>query len=285
MKLADWFSSCYGDSVGISTHISRSFALGMLLAAVLCFSAGKASAVTFDWDTQTWTAGSPGNGSTATQSYSGVDTGHAGNDVSISVQNTNTNSGWNTAITVDNTRNTGGLSPAQNAMQLPVSGNNSKGIVITINFLYTEGVNDVSLTLWDIDKSAGQYIDKIDHIWATTITGQTVAATTISGSSANSVTLAGTNSTVVGTTLSGATSGNGNVYITFDTTEALQSVSFRWTNTDAGMGQQAIGMFDFSYTVAPEMGSSAAALSLCGIVLLGGIAQKMRQHVFVHATA
>ena len=260
----------------------RSLRLLFLWLLLLVGLTGGAHAVVFDWDASygTWTAGAPGTGGSRTQNYNN-DNSHTGNDVSITVANANgNNSGfsWNNGYPkVDNSSTTGGLTPAQKALQFQVTDNNASGIVVTIDFSsYTGGVRNVSFTLWDIDKDAGSFIDQISNIKATTTTGATIGATLVTGSTANSVTGSGLSYVINGTSTSTDSTGGGNATITFNATN-ITSISFTWKNADAGQGQQFIALHDISYTALPEVGSSAVALGLCGGVAGYGLLGRNRR--------
>ena len=106
----------------------------VIFASFLCPVSSHATL--FDWDAAygTWTAGAPAVGATATQAYD--ITGDGINDVTISISNSasNPSSGggkfqWVGGYpTVDSTSLTGGLSPAQKALQLQVNQGNPNGV-------------------------------------------------------------------------------------------------------------------------------------------------------------
>ena len=252
----------------------------VIFASFLCPVSSHATL--FDWDAAygTWTAGAPAVGATATQAYD--ITGDGINDVTISISNSasNPSSGggkfqWVGGYpTVDSTSLTGGLSPAQKALQLQVNQGNPNGVTVTITF--TASVTNASFTLWDIDKTAGSFIDQISNITGLTSGGAVVAPISVTGSSANQVTGSGTNFLITGTAANASTSGGGNATITFGTT-AVTSISFTWKNTDAGLGGQFIALHDIGFTPLPEVGSSLAAIVLCGGVAGFGFIQKRRR--------
>lgn len=225
-------------------------------------------AVVFDWDAAYGTWGGAGNdpagGATATRNFDN-DAGHAGNDVSISIANTNGGGfSWTgSGMSVGQTPNTGGVNPAENALQYEVQDTNNVGLRTTITFNYTQGVTGVVLTLWDIDKTAGQWIDVISSITAQTVGGTTIGPSSVVGSAANTVSGSGTSFVVTGTANADGTTADGNVVITFGNTP-ITSVTFLWRNTDPALGQQFIALYDFSYVPAPEVGTSFVALGMCG---------------------
>lgn len=245
--------------------ILRRIFFTLLLA---CGLVSSTQAVVFDWDAAYGTWGGAGNdpngGSSATRNFDN-DAGHAGNDVSITIANLNGGGfSWTgSGMSVAQDPNTGGVNPNQNALQYEVGDTNNVGIRTTITFNYTQGVNNVVLTLWDIDKTAGQWIDVISSITAQTVTGTTIGPTSIVGSAANTVSGSGTSFVVTGTGNADGTTADGNVVITFGNTP-ITSVTFLWRNTDPAQGQQFIALYDFSYVPVPEVGTSFVALGLCG---------------------
>ncbi len=230
--------------------------------------ASSAQAVVFDWDASYGTWGGAGNdpngGSSATRNFDN-DSGHTGNDVSITIANLNGGGfSWTGGgMSVDTAPNTGGLNPNENALQYEVADTNNVGLRTTITFNYTAGVYNVVLTLWDIDKTAGQWIDVISSITAQTVGGATIGPTSVVGSAANSVTGSGTGFVVTGTGNADGNTSDGNVVLTFGNTP-ITSVTFLWRNTDPALGQQFIALYDFSYVPVPEVGTSFVALGLCG---------------------
>jgi hypothetical protein len=228
-------------------------------------------AALFDWDAAygTWTSGSPAVGTSASQYYD-ID-GSGPVDVGITIKNNNNNASGFAWVggypAVNKTLLTGGASPTQNALQLAANSGNNLGITVTITF--TAPVTNASFSLWDIDKTAGSYIDQISNINGLTAGGATVAPISVTGASSNQVTGSGTSFLITGTSTStntGAGSNDGNATITFGTT-AIKSITFTWKNTDAGESTQYIALSDISFTPLPEVGSSLAALALCGGVV------------------
>ena len=224
-----------------------------------------------DWDTLTWTPGA------LTNSFD-VDSGNAGNDVTVSV------SGDTAALTTSLVTGTpmtpaitrgfdGGFSPGHNTLELAVNfASNAQALTVTINFAasYTNGVAYVSFNLFDIDfanSSGNTYQDLIKSISATSTTGTSIAPT-ITGVGANT-TLAGTGltQTLTGNTSTvdtGAGSGNANATITFNATN-IKSIAFTYSSTSmfANPTYQHIGIDDITYTVVPEINASWLSLFLC----------------------
>lgn len=264
-------------------YIFNSHRIPLLVLAVLCWSAEGYAAV-LDWGTgtpnYTWTAGAPGSNSSVSQSFDN-DATHAGNDLTITLANVS--AVWSTTANaptpgynfpIVNSYTTGGTTN-KDALQLRVNseGSTTQGITVTISFTYGSaylGVNNLSFTLFDVDASSGQYKDTIKNITATTYTGAIVGPSSVTGSADNTVTGSGTNYAVTGNTTSVNTTGNANATINFGS-NIVTSITFTWYNTDSGtsLGAQVIGLGNISYTPVPtpEIGSSLAALAVCGIAI------------------
>jgi len=243
--------------------------ISALIVLFVCHFGLTGRAVVFDWDAgyATWSgAGNdPGTQQSATRNYDN-DSSNPGNDVSITVANTNANGSgfsWLGGVFVDDSPIVGG-SGGQDALQFQIQSNNATGIRTTINFNYTGGVRNVSFTLWDVDASNPQFIDIISGITAQTVGGATIGPSSVTTSSANSQSGSGTGIVVTGNTVAPDSGSNGNVTITFNSAQALSSVTFTWRNGASGQGQQAIALHDINYTPAlPEVGTSLAALGAC----------------------
>lgn len=244
--------------------------LGIFTAILFLFCSfgGTARGVVFDWDasyaTWTGTGNDPGTQQSFTRNYNN-DPNHSGNDVSITVANTNANGSgfsWLGGVFVDNEPIAGG-GGGQEALQFQVEDRNASGIRTTIAFNYTAGVKNVSFTLWDVDASDPQFIDIISGITAQTVGGATIGATSVTTSASNGKTGSGTGIVVTGSSVAPDGGSNGNVTVTFNSVEPITSVSFTWSNGGSGLGQQAIALHDITYTPVPEVGTSFAALGAC----------------------
>lgn len=232
-----------------------------------------AHAVTVDWDTLTWTAG------TLTNSYD-VDPAKPGNDVTVTVSGNTTTlqpelqspNPMTPAITTDFQ---GGLGTAPNTLCLAVNfTNQSQGVTVTVDFsaLYTAGVQNVSFTLFDIDYSnvsGNQYQDQLRNIVATSIDGTTQIAATITTSANNTLVGSGLTQVVNGITSTndlGTNTGLGNVTISFGSTPIK---SFTFTYGSAGPSgvtdptYQHVGIHDITFTPVPEINPAWSALGSC----------------------
>jgi hypothetical protein len=243
------------------------FILGLFLVSAT-------HAVTVDWDTLTWTAGS------LTNSYD-VDPAKPGNDVTVTVSGNTAQlqpellspNPMTPAITTDFQ---GGLGAAPNTLCLAVNfANQSQGSTVTVDFsaLYALGVQNVSFTLFDIDfanvSGSSTYQDQLSSITALSIDGTTLVAPTITTSANNSLSGSGLTQVVNGTASTvdtGAGSGNGNVTISFGAT-AIKSFTFTYgSGGPSGVTDptyQHVGIYDITFTPVPEINPAWSALGSC----------------------
>jgi hypothetical protein len=240
------------------------------------FLSSGAHAITLDWDTVTWTAG------TLSNSYD-VDPTKAGNDITVTVSGNTAQLQrelvspypFTPAVTKDFE---GGLGTVQNTLCLAVDfTDKTQSVTVTVNFssLYTSGVKNVSFALFDIDLSnvsGNDYQDLLSSITATSIDGTTLIAPTITTSATN--TLSGTALTQVVNGISsntdlGAGSGGGNVTIDFGGA-AIKSFTFTYgsgSNPGADPTYQHVGIHDISFTPVPEMNPGWTAVGSCLLAL------------------
>ena len=243
----------------------------LLVCGSISLLASAADAITLDWDTVTWTAGS------LTNSYD-VDAAKPGNDITVTVsgnttqlQNELSGGPMTPAITANFE---GGTGSPQNSLCLAVNfANQSQAVSVTVNFsaLYTLGVQNVSFTLFDIDfsnVSGNQYQDQLRGIQAIDMNGNAVAAT-ITTSANNTLTGTGLTQVVNGitsTTDLGPGSGNGNVIISFGAT-AIKSFTFTYgSGGPSGVPDptyQHVGISDITFTPVPELNPAWSAVGSC----------------------
>jgi hypothetical protein len=242
-------------------------------ALIAPFLVATANAVTLDWDTVTWTAGSLNN------SYD-IDPATSGNDITVTVSGNTAQlqpelvspNPMTPAITTDFQ---GGLATVQNTLCLAVNfANQSQAVSVTVDFsaLYTQGVQNVSFTLFDIDfsnVSGNTYADQLRNIVATLIDGTTLVAATITTSSNNTLSGSGLTQVVNGTVSTvdtGTGSGNGNVTISFGAT-AIKSFTFTYgSGGPSGVTDptyQHVGISDISFTPVPEINPAWSAVGSC----------------------
>ncbi len=244
----------------------------ILIALALGASIHTGHAVIIDWSTLTWTPGTLNN------SFD-VDPGPPGNDVTVAV--TGDTSQLLPSFTPPNPQTPaitqtfeGGFGSAQSSLELRVDYmNTAQFVTITISFVnYPQGVNNVSLTIFDID--AATYQDEIRSISALSTDGTTQIAPTISGlGSAVSLTGSGLSQVLDGTVSvadTGAGSGDGNATINFGVTP-IQSLTFTY---GSGPGApvdpttQKIGIFNIDFiAVVPEINPAVASFLLCVLAI------------------
>ncbi|CAA9213157.1 MAG: hypothetical protein AVDCRST_MAG42-209 [uncultured Chthoniobacterales bacterium] len=247
----------------------------LLVTAVLSvFVAQAADAVVLDWDTATWTPGS------LSQSYD-LDPTNPGNDITLTIGG-NTSflrpdyNAPNAQTPALSTTLHGGLTPAQNTLLLATDFSvNTDALTITIAFSanYTQGVTNVSFSIFDLDSGAG-FQDQLRSIRGVGVDGSTVTASYVGGPAVTT-----TGSFVVnGAGLSpdsGAGSNAGNLQISFS--QPIRSMSFVFGNgasiTDPVY--QTIGIHDINFTPVPEVNPALAAAAGC--VLVGWFRQRRRR--------
>ena len=245
-----------------------------LLFFIIC---GSSSALTLNWGTEPWAAGS-------LQNSFDVDPGRPGNDVTVTVSG-NTSAlqpelaAPNPMTPVVAAAFQGGFGAPQNSLCIATNfANQSQGVTVKVDFSaqYTQGVRNVSFTIFDVDfgnSSGSNYQDQIRSIMAVGIDGSLIAPT-ITTSVNNVLSGTGLNQVVNGvatTADTGAGSGNGNVTISFGNA-AIRSFTFTYgsgTGTVADPTYQHIGMSNVNFTPVPEMNPAfAASLSCIAATLL-----------------
>jgi hypothetical protein len=252
--------------------------LPVTFVGLVCFSA-FARAVTVDWDATAWTPG------TLTNSYD-VDSSVPGNDLTFALGGTTgelvNDSVSNLPTPNINTNLEGGLTPIQNALNIAIDlGKKDRFVTITITFSgsYTQGVENVSFTLFGIDQAAGGsnlYIDEITSISALSIDGVTQIAPTITNiGSAVAPSGTGFNQILTGAANvpnTGLGSGAGNATISFNAT-GIRSLTFTFGaggNSAVNPTFQDISLHDLTFSPVPEVNPAivAAGISLSCLVAL-----------------
>jgi hypothetical protein len=243
--------------------------LTVLAAIAAFFPVWEMRAVVLDWDAVTWTAGN------LSSSYD-IDASKPGNDITVTV------SGDTGQLVPDNNAPfdmspclsqsmTGGLSPAQNALLIYFNlTNTAQAVTLAVNFSaqYTQGVNNVSFTIFDVDFGSSSYQDQLRNIYAVALDGVTHIAATITTSAANSITGTGLSQVVNGdanVANSGAGSNQGNVTISFGS-NAIRGFAFTYgsgSNAPADPAAQKIALYDISFTPIPELNPSWTAIISC----------------------
>ena len=237
-----------------------------------------------NWDAEAW---SPG---TLTNSYD-VDSSVAGNDLTVTLGGTTgelANDNVNNLPTPNINQNLeGGLTSVQSSLNIAIDlGKKDRFITVTITFSasYTQGVENVSFSLFGIDQAAGGsniYIDEISSISALSIDGVTQIAPTITFGSAVSWSGTGVNQVLTGSANvpnTGAGSGAGNATISFDAT-GIRSITFTFGaggNSAVNPIFQDVSMHDLTFSPVPEMNPTVAAACVCLIGVLAVNARRLR---------
>lgn len=244
-----------------------------LLFATIC---GPSSALTLNWGSEPWAAGSLQN------SYD-IDPARPGNDITVTVSG-------NTGVLQQELTSPYPMTPAvaqsfeggygspQNSLCIATNfANQSQGITVTVDFSaqYTQGVTNVSFTIFDVDfssASGNNYQDRLSSIMAVGIDGSLIAPT-ITTSVNNVLSGTGLNQIVNGIASTpdlGAGSGNANVTISFGAA-AIRSFTFTYTSgsgTVADPTYQHIGMSNVGFTPVPEMNPAFGASLSCIVAML-----------------
>jgi hypothetical protein len=244
--------------------------IATVVLATVCLCP-TAQAVTLDWSTRTWTAGSLNN------AYD-IDPSRAGTDIAITVGgSTNRLTSGLVApnpMTPAVTRAfDGGLSPGRNSLELAIDlTNQSQSLTVTYTFsaAYASGVTNVSFSLFDIDSQAtgsSNFEDQVRTIYATLTNGTQIAAT---------ITNIGSSVTPAGIGLAQTLTGNsnaidldagseaGNATISF-LSDNIRSISFVYGggSTFADPTYQHIGIGDITYSPVPEINPAWTAVASC----------------------
>jgi hypothetical protein len=241
------------------------FFLGVSFALFCGVSVG--SAVTLDWSTVTWTAGSLSN------SYQ-VDPNFSGNNITISVTDSSgalTGSGTPNIPSYSSSPLGGTGKPSLQMAPTFLLGTQSITVTISFNTSnYPNGVYVNNLNILGVDSNnSPRYTDSITNIQGVTATNQTINAVAVAGGS--SVTVSGNSSTgwtATGKNSVSGTSANGNVSVSFGNSRVKQ-ISFTLSNTNAVLGgRQLIGLDNITYSLTPEVQPGIIGAAICGFVLM-----------------
>lgn len=261
-----------------SFYMIRFTHLAVMLA--LAFVCETASGVTLDWDTVAWANGSTLN------SYD-IDGTRPGNDLTVQLVGNN-GATFATDITTNPQIQTpavatvfqGGLAVTEKTLVVGLNlTSNTQSITLSLDFInYPAGVENLTFKIFDVDysnASGNTYQDLISNIRGLSADGVTWIAPTITTSNSNMLSGIGLTQTVTGTASvadTGATSGNGNVIISFGNA-AITRFEFTYGSGAAFADPtfQHVGFYDFSFTPVPEMNPAWIAFGSCfaafGVVL------------------
>ncbi|HSP44675.1 MAG TPA: hypothetical protein VLO30_01655 [Chthoniobacterales bacterium] len=211
-----------------------------------------------------WTAGAPAPGQTVSQVFPTITP-----NLTISLNNNGASAQGMTwapgYATINSTQTTGGFA-GQNGLQLYATASSSTTAYILTTITFASPVTNVSFQLWDVDKAAGQFADTISAIQALSSTGTVQAASSVTSAVAgfNTITGSGLGIVVNGTAGASNTTNQGTIDISF--AGPITQFSFRWSNSDTGLGAQAIGVGNINFTAVPEPNSLWGLVGLLGIV-------------------
>jgi hypothetical protein len=247
-----------------------------IFASIVAFCCASARAVTLDWNAVTWTNGSLSN------SYD-IDPAASGSDVTVAVSGNTAQLGaeqvspfpQTPALT---TNLQGGLPTPKNTLTLFLDlTSNTQSVTISVSFSaqYTQGVNNVSFSIFDVDfasiNGAGgaKFTDEIRSVVGVAPDGSLVAGT-LTPSADNRLTGTGFNAVVDGVsttndTGAGSASDGGNVTVSFGNA-AITSFTFVYGSGSTAPSDptgQHIGISDISFTPVPEVNPSWAAAFSC----------------------
>jgi hypothetical protein len=159
---------------------------------------------------------------------------------------------------------TGGLSPAENALNLSANLKTQSNVWVHISFTGAQpGASDVSFTIFDIDITTNN--DIIESIVGLAIDGTYVAATITNVGSGVNFSGNGFQQVLRGTAAvpnSGPGSSNGNATISFGSA-IITDIYFNFSNSSGTHQFQNIAIGDISFTPVPEINPTATAAASC----------------------
>jgi hypothetical protein len=225
--------------------------------------AQHASAITLNWgndgdDNANWANGD------LTDSFD-IDSSNPGDDVTITI-------GGDTDDLVsnvnDNTNLTGGIAGNESLfLNANYNSTGSNEIIVTIEFNYTQDVTDVNFFIYDVDLNTGFWVDLISNfeVYRNGVL-QTGVFPTLTAGSANTIENAGTSNVQArGTATAGDTTDDGNVFVDFGGA-IFDEIRFTWTNEDAALDNQWIGLHNINYNPAPEPSTVLTGMLLFGLI-------------------
>jgi hypothetical protein len=218
----------------------------------------SADALVLDWDAVAWTNGSVNN------SYDL--NGDAINDITVALT-TQDQATWaadpatGTQTPAVNQSLTGGLSPAQNSLNLSANLKTQSNVWIHISFTGGQpGAADVSFTIFDIDVTTNS--DIIESIVGRALDGAFIAATITDVGSAVTRSGTGFSQQLTGNVATANNSSNGNATISFGSA-VITDVFFNFSNSSGTHLFQNIAIGDINFTPVPEMNPAATAAGSC----------------------
>jgi hypothetical protein len=243
-----------------------------LLALALWLLPVQAQAVVLDWDSVTWTEAE----GAFSKSFE-IDSNNPGNDITITITGDTDKFVQDPHI---NNQLTGGLSPVEDGLFLRMNySSENEFVTVTVTFNYDYGVEDVSFSIFDIDRNdSGSsnvgYRDRIDLLGKNMSDGL-IAPTTITEHPDNDVRNSGsTNVYVRGDESTSDSSSDANADYTFSGTNAvIKEFFFTYGNhssAPSNPGNQWITLHDITFKPKvpewhPGLIASFACMTLVGV--------------------
>jgi hypothetical protein len=241
-----------------------------VIAAFALFwaAAPAAHALVLDWNTVSWSNGSPinGPGNNVTFSNSYDLNSDAQTDITVAVSAKN-----NSTFTTDpvsgsltpviNQSLTGGQAAGQNSLMIAGNLFTHSDLTVQLSFFGGyPGANNVSFTIFDIDTTTNN--DIISGIYGLAADGTQIAPT-ISNVGSNVIwTGTGLGQMLEGNGAAGNNTSNGNVTFTFGST-IITDIFFTFSNTAGAPRYQDIAIGDITFTPVPEINPAAASAVSC----------------------
>ena len=236
----------------------------LILAPILASVSPSKASIVFNWPNPPgWTAGTPGQGATVSQSFTSVNT----NDINVQIQNNGVNV-QGTYPQINSTTSTGGFTNV-NGLQLYISSTPQFGNTLTTTISFASPVTNLSFEIWDVDAKSGQFADMITNLKALAPDGVTIfgaSSVTSAVPGYNTITGTGLSTVVLGTASAANNTNQGTIDITFG--QPLTQFSFDWLNNDNGRGAQAIAIGPLTYDPVPEADSAMGAAAACLTAIL-----------------
>ncbi len=232
-----------------------------LVVSVLCALGSSLAALSLDWDTVVWTAGSLSN-------EFDTDPFNAGNDIRIQITG---NTAFNESGYPGELSDAHGLSPAQQSLRLWYDwSSETQSVTVTITFLYAQGVSNVNFLLFDVDRidngrNPDYYRDQIRNINASFSNGTPFGPTAITPSNSSYIGVSGSDTNQVinaNNPTDGIPSSSGAANVKLDWgSQTLTRLTFTYINhpsVQADPVAQFINLHDIHYNPVPEPATLAA---------------------------
>ena len=146
-------------------------------AILLVVSTQWADATLVVFPSGSWTAGAPGPGQTVSQVFPTISP-----NLTISINNNGASAQgatWAAGYPTINSTETNGGVAGQNGLQLFANSSSSTSGFVRTTVSFASPVTNVSFQIWDVDKSAGQFIDTISGFQALSSGGAVQAASSV----------------------------------------------------------------------------------------------------------